>query len=831
MKKSIIGLIAFAFVLTSCGEAKKTEIQPSDTELSFSFDELNGNRTVDAVSGKEYKIDYVFEEANADKIFKAPSDPLLKNGVKGKALYMDGFSTRIRIADYTVPDETLTLSAWIAPRVFENLAEYDASSPAGGHTRLTSVLNQGDLEMGEGFVFGYGRLGLWGIQLALHNRETGEDYVVGYYDPLHALPLYEWSFISASFNGKIGYISLSYNGEPAYEAVIPELANTEIILSNEPLYMGYYCNPMVEFGIDRQMPSGLIDEVEIRSRSLSPKEVRDLYAETSLSGHPQLGWEDIALDASVYDGDRYRPQYHALPPAVWMNEPHSPFYYKGKYHVFYQHNPSGPYWSQIRWGHLVSDDMIHWEYVKDAVVPTKGICPQGVWTGGACIGPDGVPWLVITAGTNTSTWSGQNIAFAHAKNPDDPYLTDWEIEDTVVLTQPSDDSQGERDQFRDPFIWFDDGVYYLLVSTSVPGRGGSANIYTSVDMRDWDYRGYLYECDYDLYPEQGAHWECVTLLPISTKDGSKMKWILFDCPQYTVEGYVVDCYYWIGEFDKNTCRFIPDDDRPVLFDRGRNTYTGQNGYCFLTEEDIASGKTAYEQGRTVLYAIAQGKAAGTAQNEYAGWAHNFAMPLELYLSDDGSEVIREPIREIASLYGETLYAYQGDGMSCEEINGAIADIRGDMLEIEAKFTLDPKQDDYAGGIAVRYNPNEDLTGGYEKTLIAFSSRGVYVDRLKSTLYDYVEKSETYTWESRKREYDVRILLDRSMLEIYIDGIMSFTTRIYPKYADSDYLRFFDENSGISVKSLTIRKMKGAYTDDVVPAYYGNTGTIMEDFGL
>lgn len=95
----------------------------------------------------------------------------------------------------------------------------------------------------------------------------------------------------------------------------------------------------------------------------------------------------------------------------------------------------------------------------------------------------------------------------------------------------------------------------------------------------------------------------------------------------------------------------------------------------------------------------------------------------------------------------------------------------------------------------------------------------------------MEKSETYTWESRKREYDVRILLDRSMLEIYIDGIMSFTTRIYPKYADSDYLRFFDENSGISVKSLTIRKMKGAYTDDVVPAYYGNTGTIMEDFGL
>ena len=350
-------------------------------------------------------------------------------------------------------------------------------------------------------------------------------------------------------------------------------------------------------------------------------------------------------------------------------------------------------------------------------------------------------------------------------------------------------------------------------------------------MREWDYRGYLYECDYDLYPEQGAHWECVTLLPISTKDGSKTKWILFDCPQYTVEGYEVDCYYWIGEFDKNTCRFIPDDDRPQLFDRGRNTYTGQNGYCFLTEEDIVSGKTSYEQGRTVIYAIAQGKAAGTAQNEYAGWAHNFAIPLELWLSDDGTQVIREPIREIESLYDETLFSYQGDGLTCEEINSQISEIRGDMLEIKAKFAFNPTETDYLGGIAVRYNPNENLTGGYEKTLITFSNRGVYVDRLKSTLYDYVEKSETYTWESAKKEYDVTILLDRSMLEIYIDGIMSFTTRIYPKYADSDYLRFFDNHSGISVNSLTIRKMKSAYSEQVVPAYYGNTGNILEDFGL
>ncbi|MDE7264799.1 MAG: glycoside hydrolase family 32 protein [Clostridia bacterium] len=281
--------------------------------------------------------------------------------------------------------------------------------------------------------------------------------------------------------------------------------------------------------------------------------------------------------------------------------------------------------------------MIHWEYVKDAVVPTAGICPEGVWTGGACIGPDGTPWLAITAGTNTSSWSGQNVAFAHAANPDDPYLVDWIVEDKVAITQPSDDSQGERDQFRDPFVWYDDGTYYMMVSTSIPGKGGSANVYTSTDMREWESRGYLYECDYNLYPEQGAHWECVVMLPISTKDGSQTKYILFDCPQYTVDGYTVECYYWIGTFDKVNCRFIPDDHKPQLFDMGRGVYTGQNGYCFLTEEDIANGKTSYEQGRTVIYAIAQGKDAGTAQNYDAGWAHNFAIPLELWLSDNGPD--------------------------------------------------------------------------------------------------------------------------------------------------------------------------------------------------
>lgn len=821
----ITALCLCAAGLTACGSGEDKDEAKSNLALSYSFEETAGNMTNESVGNKDYKINYVFNEENADKLFKAPSDPLRKKGVKGKALYMDGFSNSITNRDFRIPASAITLSVWVAPRVFENLPNYGDSSDAAGNPRLTSVLNKGNVEAGEGFLLGYGRLGLWGVQLALHNNETDEDYVLAFYDPINALPLYEWSHLAVSFDSKTGYIGLFYNGVPSYEAFIPELVETRIISSEDPLYIGAFTNPVKEFGISRQLVSGLLDEVKIYNTSLSPKEIREVYGDTDAGGaHPALDWSDIALDSSVYEGDRYRPQYHGIPPAVWMNEPHSPFYYKGKYHVFYQHNPAGPYWSQIRWAHIVSDDMVHWEYVKDAVVPTKGVCPEGVWTGGACIGPDGTPWLAITAGTNASTWSGQNVAFAHAADPDDPYLVDWIVEDKVVITQPSDDSQGERDQFRDPFVWYDDGTYYMMVSTSIPGRGGSANVYTSTDMREWQSRGYIYECDYNLYPEQGAHWECVVMLPISKKDGSQTKYILFDCPQYTVDGYTVECYYWIGTFDKASCRFIPDDHKPRLFDMGRGVYTGQNGFCFLTEEDRENGKTAYEQGRTVIYSIAQGKDAGTAQNYDAGWAHNFAIPLELWLSDDGREVIREPIKELQSVRQETLYSYEGEGKTAGEINSEISSIRGDLLEIRANFTLEPTADVYAGGISVRYNPNTvDLQT--ERTDVNFTNTGVYIERNKSSLLDYVSKQPSHTWENVSREYSVTILLDRSMLEVYVNGVMSFTTRIYPKYGDSDYLKIIDDNSGIRFKSLQIYRMGSAYSDTVTPAYYGNTGNL------
>jgi sucrose-6-phosphate hydrolase SacC (GH32 family) len=109
----------------------------------------------------------------------------------------------------------------------------------------------------------------------------------------------------------------------------------------------------------------------------------------------------------------------------------------------------------------------------------------------------------------------------------------------------------------------------------------------------------------------------------------------------------------------------------------------------------------------------------------------------------------------------------------------------------------------------------------------FTNNGVYVERNQSSLLDYVNRQPSHTWGRVKNEYEITILLDRSMLEVYVDGVISFTTRIYPKYGNSDYLRIFDNNANIKFTELHIYRMGSVYSETMTPAYYGNMGNLGE----
>lgn len=72
--------------------------------------------------------------------------------------------------------------------------------------------------------------------------------------------------------------------------------------------------------------------------------------------------------SALYD-ETYRPQFHFTAQKNWINDPNGLVYYKGEYHLFFQHNPKGNEWGNMTWGHAISWNLVCWEQLPNAIEP------------------------------------------------------------------------------------------------------------------------------------------------------------------------------------------------------------------------------------------------------------------------------------------------------------------------------------------------------------------------------------------------------------------------------------------------------------------------------
>lgn len=779
-RAGVLLLALLAFTCTACAGGGDSE----KLLLRLSFDEGSGSQVSDgAGKARPAEVNYLFTDA----AYMENRDPEWRTeGIRGGCLLFDGNSNYVAYEpeELLVQGEALTVSVWVAPRAFE---WDDPNAAANGTENLTAIAGQYNKDKKQGFLLGYERYGRLCFQAG-----TGEEWLTLWADNGN-LNKYMWNHVAAVFDGKAGSISLYLNGESVGEASVA--AGSAIApAEREKLLVGKNAHSEVIAAGAYNMFSGYMDELMLYGRALHPEEITEAASVQA----PEIAYEDIGLQ-NILTTDIYKTQFHGGPYQHWMNEPHAPVYYNGMYHLFFQQNMVGTYWRNISWGHLVSQDMVSWRPVKEAITPTEGsVVPDGVWSGGAALDVNGVPVLFFTAGNDSfardDLISNQNIGAAYPADLGDPELTGWVICDELAVTQVP--GQGRPGEFRDSHIWKEDDTWYMLVcGGSETGPGGSALLYETktlevkddghIDM-DWVYRGPVYD-----WPDQsmtyGTSWELPILLPLTNRAGTITRYFFCISP---APASLADnkAYYFVGDFDKEAGKFIPDerfDEKPALLDYGSNVFTGPSALV-----DPVSGGV-------YLFSIMQDQRSG-AEEGAAGWAHCVGLPREIWLNDEGTDVMMSPCGALHKLEGDVLA--EGTDMTLTQANEALSAVSGDLLYL--RLTVDLGS---AGEVAlnVKSNGEKDLTA-----FIYSAQDGTISGKNPNKTKEAKKPFVSGPLEVKDGKVTMEVYVDRSLVEGFFNDSKSISMRSYAAF-DSQGVSL-EADGEIVVSELYAAEMRSIY---------------------
>ncbi|MDO4466034.1 MAG: glycoside hydrolase family 32 protein [Bacillota bacterium] len=436
--------------------------------------------------------------------------------------------------------------------------------------------------------------------------------------------------------------------------------------------------------------------------------------------------EQVILYEKEHAGlaDSQRPLFHITGKIGWINDPNGFSVYKDMYHMFFQYHPYSTNWGPMHWGHVVSEDLLSWEYRDIALAPDQTYDKNGCFSGTAITLQSGEHALMYTS-VNADGKQEQSLALGdgiHYKKFD---------KNPIICSQDVPQGNSTID-FRDPKIWKEDNRYYAVIGNKDENQKGCILLYQSQDLHHWEFVSTFYRNTENF----GTMLECPDFFSLEDKDVL----IVNPCSVKAIKdefssGHVSALFLgtWNREtniFEKETCQNL------------------DYGLDFYAPQTILDKK-----GRRILIGWMQNW--NTAQFEHANKLLYGCLTLPRVLEKRGTRIVQNPIEEIRNYYHSdiSLQTTMDGEVQLDEVRGRYFDLELSFLNqknLVFSIQVAKGKDSY---FLIEYSQNNN-TLTIDRTYDGNVCDTIHVR--KKVLYSHNEKTK------------LRVLVDRQCIEIFVN---------------------------------------------------------------
>lgn len=436
------------------------------------------------------------------------------------------------------------------------------------------------------------------------------------------------------------------------------------------------------------------------------------------------------LEENVEIDDRYRTVWHLMPPVGWLNDPNGLCEYNGCYHIFFQYTPEAASGEGYRgWGHYTSEDLLHFRYEGLAVAPDTAYDRDGAYSGSALI-EDGRMYLYYTGNVKEPgehdyilNGRGANVILVEAEDG-------FQMGEKRLLLTNDDYPEDYSCHVRDPKVWRENGVYYMVLGGRTRENQGKVLVYRSENKVDWRIVNQV--TTEEVF---GYMWECPDYFAINGKGFLSVSPQGVEAEEFRYQNVYQAGYFKLeGDIDDKACK--PYDFREW-----------DMGFDFYAPQTFVDGR-----GRRLLYGWAGlPDAPYTNPTVKQGWQHCLTMPREI--TEKNGVLCQNPIEEMKSLRGNRLSVPEGEWIDTPKAYElSVSKAEGDHIGA-MKITL-------CGGLTFFWDGSRELCLKFDSPIGGErTERKALLNKLSS----------------------VRMFVDVSIAEIFINhGELTFTTRLYPE---------------------------------------------------